>query len=126
MKNCPKCAAKKKITDKPSGTAAAEINIESILDSVKYQPDTIVSREVIHQKNGTVTVFAFDQGQGLSEHTAPFDALVQVLEGTVEITIGGKKHNVNSGEMILMPADVPHSVKAVSKFKMVLTMIKTK
>ncbi|MDI6740921.1 MAG: cupin domain-containing protein, partial [Candidatus Edwardsbacteria bacterium] len=87
MKNCPKCQAKKKAAAKLSGTATTEVKIENILDSVSYQHGTIVSREIIRQKNGTVTVFAFDKGQGLSEHTAPFDALVQVLEGEVEIKI---------------------------------------
>lgn len=126
MKNCPKCAAKKKTTDNPSSAAEAEINIESILDSVKYQPETIVSREVIHQKNGTVTIFAFDQGQGLSEHTAPFDALVQVLEGTVEIRIDGKPHKLKAGQMMIMPEDHPHALTALTRFKMLLVMIKSK
>ena len=91
---------------------------------VEYQDGAIVSREVLKKKTGTVTLFAFDAGQGLSEHTAPFDALVQVLDGEAEITIAGKRHRVRTGELILMPANQPHALKAVSRIKMVLTMIR--
>ena len=93
-------------------------------DLIKYQAGSIVSREIIRQKTGTVTLFAFDKGQGLSEHTAPFDALVYVLEGEVEISISGQPHVVKGGEMIIMPADQPHALKALQRFKMVLTMIR--
>ncbi len=121
MKHCPKCAAKKAAATK---LAPAKPLIETINKTVAYQKDTIVSREIIRQKNGTVTVFAFDQGQGLSEHTAPFDALVQVLEGAVEIRIDGKPYKLKDGQMIVMPEDHPHALKALTKFKMMLTMVR--
>jgi quercetin dioxygenase-like cupin family protein len=92
---------------------------------VNYQDGAIVSRELVKKPTGTVTVFAFDEGQGLSEHTAPFDALVQVLEGEVEIMISGKPHHVTDGELILMPAHQPHALKAFTRFKMLLTMIRS-
>ena len=92
---------------------------------IKYQPGSVVSREVIRQKTGTVTLFAFDAGQGLSEHTAPFDALVQVVEGQAQITISGRKHRVRAGELIVMPAGKPHALQAVERFKMLLVMIRT-
>jgi quercetin dioxygenase-like cupin family protein len=91
-----------------------------------YSPGSVVSRTIFEVEEGTLTLFAFDKGQNLSEHTAPFNAFVQVLDGEAEIVIGGKPHRVKSGEMILMPADVPHAVNAVAKFKMLLTMIKSK
>ena len=91
---------------------------------VDYQAGSVVSREIIKKDVGTVTLFAFDKGQGLSEHTAPFDALVHVLDGKAEITIAGEKHQVNSGQMIIMPAGKPHSVQAAERFKMMLVMIK--
>ena len=96
-----------------------------VADLVSYQEGSIVSREIVKKPTGTVTVFAFDEGQGLSEHTAPFDALVQVLEGEVEITIAGKLHRVQGGEMILMPAQQPHALKSIRRFKMILTMIRS-
>ena len=85
---------------------------------------SIVSRVLMKTDKGSVTLFAFDLNQALSEHTAPFDALVQVLEGSAEVTLGGKAHPVESGEAILMPAGVPHAVKALTPVKMLLTMIK--
>jgi quercetin dioxygenase-like cupin family protein len=91
---------------------------------VQYQTGSVVSREILKKKTGTVTLFAFDEGQGLSEHTAPFDALVYVLEGRVEISISGQPHLVAAGEMIIMPAGQPHALKALERFKMVLTMIR--
>jgi quercetin dioxygenase-like cupin family protein len=94
-------------------------------DLVDYQSDAIVSREVVKKKTGSVTLFAFDAGQGLSEHTAPFDALVQVLDGAAEIAIGGKRHRVSEGELILMPANRPHALKAAQRFKMMLIMIRS-
>ena len=96
-----------------------------VADLVTYQDGSIVSREIVKKPTGTVTVFAFDEGQGLSEHTAPFDALVQVLEGEVEISIAGKFHRVQGGEMILMPAQQPHALKALQRYKMILTMIRS-
>ena len=89
-----------------------------------YQDHSIVSREIIKKPAGTVTVFAFDKGEGLSEHTAPFDALVQVLEGTAEVFIDAAPHMVQAGEMIIMPAQRPHALKAVSRFKMLLVMVR--
>ncbi len=96
-----------------------------VVDVIDYQAGAIVSREVVKGKTGTVTVFAFDEGQGLSEHTAPFDALAQVLDGEAEITISGKAHTVGAGEMIIMPANKPHALKAVGRFKMMLVMIRS-
>jgi len=84
-----------------------------------------VSREIIKKSTGSVTIFAFDEGQGLSEHTAPFDALVQVVEGETEIVISGNSHHLRGGEVILMPAGQPHALKALGRFKMILTMIRS-
>ena len=91
---------------------------------VDYQPGAVVSRTIIKRKAGTITLFAFDKGEGLSEHTAPFDALVQILEGEAEVVISGKKQTVEAEEMIILPADRPHSLKANAKFKMMLMMIR--
>jgi quercetin dioxygenase-like cupin family protein len=92
---------------------------------MQYQPGSVVSREILKKNTGSVTLFAFDEGQGLSEHTAPFDALVYVLEGAVEIMISGKPHPLQAGDMIIMPANQPHALKALKQFKMVLTMIRS-
>jgi quercetin dioxygenase-like cupin family protein len=91
---------------------------------VEFGPGAVVSRTLVKRGTGTVTLFAFDAGQGLSEHTAPFDALVQVLEGEAEVVLGGKAHRLAGGDAILMPADVPHALAAVRPFKMLLTMIR--
>jgi quercetin dioxygenase-like cupin family protein len=91
---------------------------------IEYQEGSVVSREIIAKKTGTVTLFAFDLGQGLSEHTTPFDATVFCLEGEVVVTISGKPILVKKDEMVIMPADQPHSLKANSKFKMLLIMIR--
>ena len=96
----------------------------NINDLFSYQTGSVVSRTLIDKSVGTVTVFAFDHGQGLSEHTAPFDALVQIIDGTADITIDGSLHTVKEGEMIIMPANRPHSLKANPQFKMLLTMIR--
>jgi quercetin dioxygenase-like cupin family protein len=90
-----------------------------------YQENSVVSREVVKKEFGTVTIFAFDQGQGLSEHTAPFDALVCVLDGTAEVIINGKINQVKEGEAIIMPANEPHALKANERFKMMLIMIRS-
>jgi len=104
----------------------ANINEEArnLISLVDYQSDSVVSKEVIKKEKGTVTLFAFDKGQGLSEHTAPFDALVYVFDGRAEINIAGKQHNLKAGETIIMPANKPHSLKALERFKMLLVMIK--
>ena len=96
-----------------------------ISELVSYQDGAIVSREMIKKSTGSVTMFAFDACQGLSEHTAPFDALVQVVEGETEIMISGCPHRLQAGEMILMPAGQPHALKALTQFKMILTMIRS-
>ncbi len=94
-------------------------------DLVAYQEASVVSKTLIKRDKGTVTLFAFDKGQGLSEHTAPFDAMVCVLDGVAEITISGNPITVKEGEMLVMPADEPHGLKAVERFKMMLTMIRS-
>ena len=94
-------------------------------DLLDYQEGSVVSRTIIDKKTGTVTLFAFDEGQGLSEHTAPFDALVHLIDGEAEITISGKPLHLKKGEMVIMPAGDPHALKAVKKFKMILIMIKS-
>ena len=96
----------------------------NVAQLTEYQQAAVVSRTVIDKKTGTVTVFAFDKGQGLSEHTSPYDALVEVLEGEAEITIAGTAMCVNAGEMIIMPAKKPHSLRAIKKFKMMLILIR--
>jgi quercetin dioxygenase-like cupin family protein len=92
---------------------------------IDYQEASVVSRTLIDKKAGTVTLFAFDERQGLSEHTAPYDALVEIIDGEAEVTISGKKNHLKAGEMIIMPANQPHSLKATAKFKMLLTMIRS-
>jgi len=91
---------------------------------VDYQKDTVVSRTIIDKAIGTLTVFAFDKGQGLSEHTAPFDAFVYILNGEAEVTISGKALYLKEGDMVIMPANEPHALRAIKKFKMMLVMIK--
>lgn len=97
----------------------------SLVDLVAYQDGTVVSKTLLEKKTGTVTLFAFAQGQGLSEHTAPFDAMVCVLDGVAEIVIDGNPVTVRQGEMLVMPANTPHALKAVERFKMMLTMIRS-
>jgi quercetin dioxygenase-like cupin family protein len=101
--------------------AGQVISLAGLLD---YQEGAVVSRTVIDKKTGTVTVFAFDQGQGLSEHTAPFDALVYVLDGEAMITVAGVESRVAAGEMLIMPASKPHALRAAKRFKMMLVMIR--
>lgn len=100
-------------------------HVVKLVDLIEYQEGSIVSRTLIDRKTGTVTLFAFDEEQGLSEHTAPFDAMVHILDGEAEVVISGKAFCLKEGEMIIMPANQPHSLKAVKRFKMALTMIKT-
>jgi quercetin dioxygenase-like cupin family protein len=97
-------------------------NLEGLID---YQEGSVVSRTLIDKKAGTVTLFAFDEKQGLSEHTAPYDAMVYVLDGEVEVTISGNPITLKQGEMTIMPANHPHALAAKTKFKMLLTMIKS-
>ena len=94
-------------------------------DLIDYQEGAVVSRTILEKKVGTVTLFAFDEKQGLSEHTAPFDALVYILEGEAEVTISGKPFHLKDGDMLIMPANQPHALKATHKFKMLLTMIRS-
>ncbi len=96
----------------------------SLADLVAYQPASVVSRQLLKQEKGNVTLFAFDGGEGLTEHTSPFAALVQILEGQAEITVGGAPHPVSAGQVLLLPASVPHGLKAMTPFKMLLTMIR--
>jgi quercetin dioxygenase-like cupin family protein len=96
-----------------------------LISLVNYQEGAVVSRTLISRPTGTLTLFAFDEGQGLSEHTAPFDALAHVLEGEAEIVVSGKLLPTKAGEAVLMPANQPHSLKALTKFKMLLTMIRS-
>jgi quercetin dioxygenase-like cupin family protein len=95
-----------------------------LVDLADYQEGAVVSRVIMKSKAGTVTLFAFDAGQGLSEHTAPFDALVNVLEGEAQITISGNAQRVRAGEMVIMPAQHPHDLHALTRFKMMLVMIR--
>ncbi|MGD0276499.1 MAG: cupin domain-containing protein [Syntrophales bacterium] len=99
--------------------------ISKMKDMVAYQDGSIVSKEIIKKPTGTVTIFVFDKDQGLSEHTAPFDALVYVLDGETEITISGKHYRLTDGEMVIIPAGEPHALKALKKFKMMLVMVKS-
>ena len=107
--------------EEPGPVVGQAVSTASLVD---VQSGAVVSREVISKPQGTVSVFAFDEGEGLSEHTAPFDALVLALEGRVEVTLGGEPHEVADGEMIIMPAHVPHALKALTPFKMMLVLIR--
>ncbi|MBR5008338.1 MAG: cupin domain-containing protein [Methanocorpusculum sp.] len=104
----------------PKSLIGEVMNVKGLVD---YQEGSVVSRMVTNKKAGTVTVFAFDAGEGLSEHSAPFDALVIGLEGEAEIPIGGEPHIVKEGDMLIMPANVPHAVTPITKFKMLLVLI---
>ncbi len=111
----------KQAPEDPGLPAAQTVDLASL---VAYQQGGVVSRTLVKKGGGTVTVFAFDQGQALSEHTAPFDALVEVLDGEVELIIGGKKVAAQAGQAVLMPGGVPHAVNATTRFKMLLTMVR--
>lgn len=102
--------------------AAEQVHLAEL---TSYQEGAVVSRTLINRKAGTITLFAFDEGQGLSEHTAPYDAVAHILEGDAEITISGKPLQLRGGQMVLMPANQPHALKALTKFKMLLTMIRS-
>lgn len=97
----------------------------ALSDLIDYQKDAVVSKTLVAKKTGTVTLFAFEQGQELSEHSAPFDAMVYVLDGQALISIDGKDHETSAGEMIIMPGNIPHALKAEQRFKMLLVMIKS-
>lgn len=94
------------------------------VDSIAYADKSVVSKTILKRPNGNITLFAFDKGEGLSEHTTPHEALLSILDGSAEITIGGNSNNLQAGESIFLPSNIPHSVKATEKFKMMLTMIK--
>ena len=100
-------------------------NPKNINQTINYQKGSVVSKEIVNKPTGTVTLFAFDKGQGLSEHTAPYDALVMITDGKAVITVSGVKNEVKTGEMLLMSAKAPHSLKAIQRFKMILIMIKS-
>jgi len=105
-------------------TTAEKSQILTLSDMIAYQEGAVVSRQITKAEAGNVTLFAFDQEQGLSEHTAPFDALVHILEGEAQVTISGAPYDLKSGDAIVMPADAPHALKATQRFKMLLTMIR--
>jgi len=105
-------------------STAPHSQVLPVVDLISYQESAVVSRQIVKAETGNVTLFAFDLGQELSEHTAPFDALVHVLDGEVEIRISGNPFTLKTGEAIVMPANEPHAVKALKKFKMLLTMIR--
>jgi len=98
--------------------------IFSALESIEYADNSVVSKTIVKKPSGNITLFAFDKDEGLAEHSSAHDALVQLLDGSAEITIGGERYDLKSGESIILPANIPHSLKAVEKFKMMLTMIK--
>jgi quercetin dioxygenase-like cupin family protein len=104
--------------------AISKSQIMKMNNLAEYQEGSIVSRTLIDKKAGTVTFFAFDEGQGLSEHVAPYDALVGIIDGEAEVAVSGKAFNLKEGEMMILPANKPHALKAIKKFKMMLTMIK--
>jgi quercetin dioxygenase-like cupin family protein len=108
-----------------SGRMALTDKAAKLIDLVSYQEGSIVSKTIVEKKTGTVTLFAFDGGQGLSEHTAPFDALIWILDGEATVTISGKTHRLKEGEAILMPANQPHALEGPGKFKIMLTMIRS-
>lgn len=100
------------------------INKELLIDGISYQNGSIVSKQIIKKPNGNITLFAFDKDESLTEHTSPYEAVVYMVDGEMEIKIGGKPYNVKAGEILVMPADIPHGLKATVKSKMLLTMIK--
>ena len=102
----------------------AEANVQVLAELVGYQDGSVVSRKVLGKKKGNVTLFAFDEGEGLTEHASPYEALVVVLDGTARVTVGGERHTVRAGETITLPATVPHALQAEERFKMMLVMIR--
>ncbi len=112
-------------TDISKGFGQFNAKPQNFADMINYQDGSVVSRTIIKKKAGTITLFAFDKDEALSEHSAPFDALVHIVDGEAEVSIAGQWSSVKNGEMIMLPSNIPHAVKAVSRFKMVLTMIKS-
>jgi len=110
--------------DKNTVLAACLGKSQNMAELIEYSGDSIVSKTILDKPVGTITLFAFDCGQRLSEHTAPYDAVVEVVEGQGRLTIGGKEMDVGAGEIVIMPANVPHAVNAKERFKMLLTMIR--
>ncbi len=110
--------------ERKQGNESLAARVSRTADLVNYQSGSVVSRTLIDKTAGTVTLFAFAEGQGLSEHTAPFDAMVYILDGEADITISGKTLQLKNGEMTIMPANEPHALKAISRFKMMLVMVK--
>ena len=100
------------------------INKEILIDAIAYQNGSIVSKQILKKPNGNITLFAFDKDESLTEHTSPFEAVVYMVDGEMEIKIGGNPYSVKAGEMLVMPANIPHGLKATLKSKMLLTMIK--
>ncbi|MDD6285868.1 cupin domain-containing protein [Candidatus Methanosphaera massiliense] len=92
---------------------------------VEYQENSVVSKELVKKETGTITVFAFDKGEGLSEHAAPYDAMIQIIDGKLELTLNKKLYTLEKGDMIIMPANAPHALHAAERFKMILSMIKS-
>ena len=97
----------------------------TLADHIQYMGDSVVSKTLIKKETGTITLFAFDAGQGISEHTTPFDAMVEIIDGEAEIVIGGNPIMVQKGQIIIMPADIPHALNAKQQFKMMLSMIRS-
>lgn len=111
--------------NKPKGVRMPEnIQHEKLIDSINYQNNSIVSKQIIKKPNGNITLFAFDKDETLTEHTSPYEAVVYILDGEMEITIGGNPHIVCAGEILIMPPNIPHALKASVKSKMLLTMVK--
>lgn len=110
----------------PRRRCIAAAKAHDLASLVDYAEGSVVSRTLAENRAGTITLFAFDEGQGLSEHSAPYDAVVQVLEGEVELTIGGKPVRAQAGQLVIMPANIPHALKATTRFKMLLTMLRAK
>ena len=110
------------VTAQAKDLIAESLDLESL---VTYQKHSVVSKQILNKKAGTLTLFAFDKGEGLSEHTAPYDASVLILDGKAVIVIGGKPRKLSKGEMIIMPAGIPHALQAIQPFKMLLIMIRS-
>jgi quercetin dioxygenase-like cupin family protein len=113
------------VNEKMSNTSEALLEGCGVVDLVAYQDQSVVSQILVKKKAGTVTLFAFDKGQELSEHKTPFDALLYLLDGSAEIAVGGVQHRITAGDMLLLPANVPHEVKAPERFKMLLVLIRS-